>query len=200
MFPTIIFKNNISDIGLIQNLKNEVLKLFDNGSGVNTHTSFITEDNLHTLPEFDMFTKLANSEIENVLNYHSIVRGGFEISNAWANISSPSHRHSAHTHPNAFLSGVLYLSAPENCGPIVFADPRPGAGVIVPDVYDARKPTYGGVYSVQPRTGDLIIFPSWLQHSVEHGFCSESEKRIVIAFNAMIRGTICSKKTAKISL
>ena len=69
-----------------------------------------------------------------------------------------------HTHSGAHISAVVYLeSNPKSGGEIGFYDPRPN----VSRGYDMRfrknfNPTYHA-----PKTGDVLIFPSYLYHSVK---------------------------------
>jgi uncharacterized protein (TIGR02466 family) len=88
---------------------------------------------------------------------------------AWATVHQRCVSHLLHTHPGHLLSGVYYVRMPERAGHIVFHDPR---GPRFP--FDQRE-------QVQPRPGDLILFPSWLAHTVTPTG-GESE-RISIAFN-----------------
>lgn len=68
-----------------------------------------------------------------------------------------------HTHSGAHASMVIYLeSNPESGGEIVFYDHRPH----VARGYDMKfrkttDPTYHA-----PKTGDMLVFPSYLYHSV----------------------------------
>ncbi len=45
----------------------------------------------------------------------------------------------------------------------------------------------------------MAMWPSFLPHAVERGYCKSNEDRIVIAFNVMIRGLI-SSPTARLDL
>ncbi len=103
----------------------------------------------------------------------------FDIS-AWVNMTYPGGYNVQHGHPRAYLSGCFYLETPENSGRISFADPRPGA-VYAP--LEMAGPMSSRALKAQPRSGQLIIFPSWLEHSVE---LNESrENRVSIAMNVV---------------
>ena len=98
----------------------------------------------------------------------------------WTIINKKGASNDIHTHPNNFLSGAYYVKAPANCGNIVFHDPRPVprfryAITNKPNLFNSSE------YSITPQDGLLVLFPSYLEHSV---WANESdEERIVISFN-----------------
>ena len=99
----------------------------------------------------------------------------------WVNINGPGHcnlRHHHDPHSGMFLSGVFYVKVPENSGAICFYDPRPHINT-APDMvyYNGGAPAW----RFYPKPNTLILFPSWLEHSVEVN--KSSEERISIAFN-----------------
>lgn len=103
----------------------------------------------------------------------------FDIS-AWVNMTYPGGYNIQHGHPRAYLSGCFYLDIPEHSGGISFADPRPGA-VYAP--LEASGPMSSRSLKAHPLTGQLIIFPSWLEHSV--GLNESKENRVSIAMNVV---------------
>lgn len=89
-----------------------------------------------------------------------------------------------HVHPSAHISGVYYVAAPagamdEKCtdGKIRFYDPRPRANMNQLFTQITR-------HSEMPSPGDVLLFPSWLEHSVAP-FQGEGE-RVCIAFNVRL--------------
>ena len=73
--------------------------------------------------------------------------------------------------------------APKNSGDIVFYDPRPAPVYFHPN---AKSPNLlnAQVNSVSPKEGLLVLFPSYLDHSVNKNL--SNEERIVISFNIRI--------------
>ena len=112
------------------------------------------------------------------------VSEGFRFSmEAWGNIHEPGGFNFAHIHRQAILSGCFYLHTPEGSGSIVFHDPRPGT------LYS--RPWGRGVnafkkISISVKTGDFLLFPHWLEHSVEPNEAQEC--RYSIAMNAILPG------------
>ncbi|KJE97532.1 hypothetical protein CAOG_007373 [Capsaspora owczarzaki ATCC 30864] len=87
----------------------------------------------------------------------------------WATLHHSGIFHMPHSHPHELLSGVFYVKMPGNAGKIIFSDPR---GPLTP---------FDNTIAIEPREGDLILFPSWLTHMVAP--TSGSDERISIAFN-----------------
>ena len=88
-----------------------------------------------------------------------------------------------HVHPNANISGVYYVAAPQaalgpgDAGKISFYDPRPRATM-------AQLPFQATRHRIAPVPGDMYLFPAWLEHAVS-AFQGEGE-RICIAFNGKL--------------
>jgi uncharacterized protein (TIGR02466 family) len=89
-----------------------------------------------------------------------------------------------HVHPTAHISGVYYISSPPGAlaetstsGKIRFYDPRPRANM-------SQLFTQITRHSEMPSPGDILLFPSWLEHSVAP-FYGEGE-RLCITFNVRL--------------
>ena len=103
-----------------------------------------------------------------------------EISNMWAIINIGGASNSRHHHGNSHISAAYYVRAPKNCGEIVFYDPRP-APVYFHPLSEKPNILNATVNAVNPVEGGLVLFPSYLDHSVNENF--SNEERIVISFN-----------------
>lgn len=98
---------------------------------------------------------------------------GFDIF-SWAAINSHSDFHGPHTHTGELMVGVYYAKVNEGSGRLRLFDPR---GQIVP---------FGKVYDFSCQSGQMILFPSWLQHAALP--TKGSDNRVVFAFNIGIGG------------
>ena len=144
-------------------------------------------DDLHRHPAFTDFAGLALTGARNVLGFLKCRVQEIYITSCWANINRRGRAHHDHTHPNNYLSGVYYPKAPKGSGGIVFADPRPQASMIAPE-FTQMTPFTSNVHRVEPEAGRMILFHSWLPHSVEAN--ASGEERVSIAFNVMLHGPI----------
>lgn len=105
--------------------------------------------------------------------YHVTRNGGFTI---------------AHTHPMASWSGVYCVApgeTPEHrpeSGVLRFHNPHFYSNVFLdPGNARLRAPFHHGTWSVRLKAGQLVLFPSWLQHEVLPFY--GHDERITIAFN-----------------
>jgi len=103
-----------------------------------------------------------------------------KISNMWAIINTKGSLNQKHHHSNSDLSAAYYVSAEENCGDIIFYDPRPAKVYKHPIAKEANI-LNATINSISPEQGMLILFPSYLEHSVDPNL--SEHKRIVISFN-----------------
>ncbi len=103
-----------------------------------------------------------------------------KIKSVWAIINEKDAWNQKHHHSNSDLSAAYYVSAHDNCGDIVFYDPRP-APVHNHPISKSPNNLNATVNSVKPEPGMLVLFPSYLEHSVNPNL--SNEKRIVISFN-----------------
>ena len=107
-----------------------------------------------------------------------------KINNMWAIINTGGSANLRHQHGNSTISGAYYVRAPKNSGDIVFYDPRPAPvyshpNVVNPNLLNAQ------INGVSPKEGALVLFPSYLDHSVNENL--SNEERIVISFNIRIQ-------------
>ena len=102
------------------------------------------------------------------------------INNMWAIINTGGSANLRHQHGNSTISGAYYVRAPKNSGDIVFYDPRPAPVYFHPL---STKPNSLNAMqnAVNPVEGGLVLFPSYLDHSVNPNL--SNEERIVISFN-----------------
>ena len=88
-----------------------------------------------------------------------------KITGMWAIINKKNSSNAMHIHSNNYISAAYYIKAPKNCGDIVFYDPRFAATYRYPKISKTNK-LNSNIVSFQPKEGMLVLFPSYLQHSV----------------------------------
>ncbi len=113
------------------------------------------------------------------------------IPEMWANVSHAGHANQYHCHPGAFWSAVAYIDDgyqgsddPALGGELQLLDPRmPMVRMTAPDLRLVGESGAAQVNEVllRPKSGTIVMFPSWLQHAVRayHG----DGVRISIAIN-----------------
>lgn len=103
---------------------------------------------------------------------------------SWLQFNQPNSYFARHDHYGALTSGVVYLQTPPNCGNLMFHNPLEARRVTT-TFFDRVKHEDNDYnfnhVSYTPVTGEMIMFESWLQHSV--GTNLSNENRIAISFN-----------------
>ena len=100
------------------------------------------------------------------------------ITQLWGNRNPKGSKHHEHVHPNSIISGVFYLRQDPKLPPIQFSKSNQEAMKLDPRKYN----TYNAETFLLPCTsGELILFPSNLKHSVPVNM--GEEERISLSFN-----------------
>ena len=102
------------------------------------------------------------------------------ITSMWSIINKRNASNYRHIHSNNYISAAYYIKAPKNCGNIIFHDPRSEAVFRHPRI-SKQNELNTNVYAVEPKEGLLVLFPSYLHHSVNSN--QSEDERIVISFN-----------------
>lgn len=190
-FPTAIWQQEVDDAEVL----NEQLRqhIRDIPNKIWHGDVWQSADDLHTDPRFRQFCDLALAACVDILKFLKMRAEGVGLTGCWANMYKSSGVGPYHTHPNNYLSGVYYVDAPEDCGQLKFIDPRPQAALISPVAIEATEYNSGSLF-LDAKEGKMVVFPSWLPHTVLPN--KSAEIRTSIAFNAMFRGKLGGEKAA----
>jgi uncharacterized protein (TIGR02466 family) len=107
------------------------------------------------------------------INYKSI-----DISESWINYSANGGMQNFHLHDGYDISGVYFYRTNAKDGDLVFINPS-----LVNRFHKITSSNFSKI-SYRPEIGKLIIFPSFLEHSVNIN--TTDSLRISISFNARI--------------
>ena len=141
-----------------------------------------SEQTLHLRDEFRDLVACVDNATRSILRFLRIGQEAFEITGCWATVLAKGAPHGAHSHPNNFLSGVYYLRIQPGADTINFHDPRRQTYVIRPPVVALTAENTDQVV-LRVTKGTLLLFPSYLEHSVDVN--TSAEERISISFNVM---------------
>jgi uncharacterized protein (TIGR02466 family) len=103
---------------------------------------------------------------------------------SWLQYNQPGSYFVRHDHYGALISGVLYLEVPENSGDILFHNPLETRRVSNTffDRIKKRDTQYNLSHvKYRPIVGEMLIFESWLQHTVQQN--NSNGNRISVSFN-----------------
>ena len=107
------------------------------------------------------------------------------ITQSWLNYTEINENHHPHNHPNSYLSGVLYINADKDHDNITFGHNRYDQI----NISSTQANEFNSiVLSFPVETGEIIIFPSSLTHSVlvKKG----KNSRISLSFNVFVKGNL----------
>ena len=195
-FPTMIFttqcsnKNELNDYLL--NLIHVERERDKNGiqrSNFRALGGWHSHNHLHKDIAYKPLVDLINQSgqrISKTLGYHS--NKHLAIGTMWSIINAYGSVNKAHIHPHCHWSGVYYVNTPDNAGDIEFTDPRTAHIINQPSFTPNKKRSKENWTKVcfTPKAGKLIIFPSWLYHSVNPNLSEEKGtggERVIISFN-----------------
>jgi uncharacterized protein (TIGR02466 family) len=124
---------------------------------------------------YDYFTSVYNPK-------HKV---NLRITQSWINYTKPGQYHHKHKHPNSFVSGVFYPKANKETDRIYFYKNGSDLIKLPPKEWNTWN---SESWWFDVGTGDLIIFPSSLEHMVET--VQGNDTRISLSFNTFLVGNI----------
>lgn len=103
------------------------------------------------------------------------------MTDCWVNIMGRGALHGLHLHPLSALSGTYYVATPADAPGLKFEDPRLERFMAAPP-RRARAPSAQRPWVIlSARTGELLLFESWLRHEVPAH--AGARERVSISFN-----------------
>jgi uncharacterized protein (TIGR02466 family) len=189
LFSTPVYVNNVGDFVRPDLASLEYSSTAPTGQVYNFASS--VDKNVLDLPSFGALRALVQREIEVYAREIMAVSRNVEfyITNSWINIHRRGQLAGFHVHNNSLLSGVLYLQVSETSGDLVFQRevlsllPFPPALDLDMDrfnIYNCKS------WSYRPKTNDIVIFPSVVNHGTDRN--ESDEDRVCLAFNVFVRG------------
>lgn len=151
---------------------------------MNGYTSYGSMDSLHELsPHFHELGQKIRSHLGKYLGGLSldVKPGDLKLSKMWMNHMEQGCSHSFHIHPLSVISGTVYLKTPPKCSAIKFEDPRHGLFMGRPPLKPSAPQGLRNHISVQPKSGEVILFESWLRHEVPPN--PSKQARLSVSFN-----------------
>jgi len=150
----------------------------------NVYTTILNGQTLTDTEPFSSLKSLILKETEKYARHlkFDIDNHPLRISECWLNIYGKGHAQDIHVHSNNVFSGIYYPKAPKGCGELIFHSPAADQMLEPPitEVTGANTPSF----KIQPVAGRMVLFRSWLRHSVMPSEIEED--RISIAFNILM--------------
>jgi uncharacterized protein (TIGR02466 family) len=185
MFPTLVWKLQIEPAVRDSIDAKVYAALKDMRRGVpplRTGQGWQSGQALHEREDFGELVTCIERGVTSILRFLHIGHDVFQITGCWATVLAKGASHRMHSHPNNFLSGAYYLRTHPGADSINFHDPRRQTGIIRPPVTELSAENTDQVV-VKVRNGTLLMFPSYLEHSVDAN--TSDHERISLSFNVM---------------
>ena len=192
LFPTFVFHRNLLDenLPIDRGISHEYLSMLKGEMDAmrrkdpvgrrlsNAYTGWQSHDGCESSP---IFTKLINriqqTFYDEVFPFHGMPTGtSMRVGNCWANINDFLAWNKPHLHNGCWYSGVFYIHAEGDEGNFSAIDTHPKVVADFPS--SPRTPTS---WDFQPRSGELVLFPSGLMHMVEPN--DTKKDRYSVSFN-----------------
>lgn len=185
IFPTPIYFSNITrnltkkELNFIEKERNILVK--NQGNYTSKNNYILKNNSLSKIKDFlEVCTKNYFDNI--ILPATKIVP---YITQSWLNFTKINEFHHAHSHPNSFISGVFYIKCDEGDGisfsKNIYNQIKIEASKL--NIFNADNWDYA------LKTGDVILFPSNLQHAVKIRNVDKSI-RTSLAFNVFVKGNL----------
>ena len=112
------------------------------------------------------------------------------ITQSWLNKNKKGESHHEHVHPNSMVSGVWYPQIHESLPPIQFRSRNQRDVALSTDKYNTFN---SATFMLPMKCGELILFPSNLQHSVPINLTDQ--ERISLSFNSWPKGNMGDERS-----
>lgn len=150
------------------------------GNATSNNSYVLRDDTFSSIADF--VQKCANEYLKSIYAPKENVQ--LRITQSWLNYSKPNEFHHKHAHPNSFVSGVLYMKAVKDRDRIYFWNDAYRQIDLPTENFNAYN---SKSWWLPVSTGDLMMFPSSLAHSVEP---VQEDERISLAFNTFPVGLV----------
>ena len=190
LFATCLYEADLGNDQLLAELSHSIRSLAEDDAagkrwsrdkGYRGYTSYAS---LNDLPKRDpAFADLAKPLTRHAAGFAKKLAWEVKpkLDSLWVNLLRPGGHHSAHIHPHSIRSGTLYVEVPNGSGPIRFEDPRLPMMMAAPVRRDDAPEELRPFVSIEPRSGLLLMWESWLRHEVLPG--TARAERLSISFN-----------------
>lgn len=196
LFPIHIFQNNIKENHILQNEVFEKIQYLHSKNNLKIPSGWETDKLFTSFNYEDLNLKIFNNS-RCQKEYYRYCEKFFDlnvqlgIDNLWFNCYTNGEWQEIHSHSGncvfqypATFSCIHFLKFdPEIHSPVVFVDPYEPLRNVSLEMASNR---YQSKYAPNIKEGDIIMFPSYLQHFVPKGKPSPNNPRITIAFNLQV--------------
>lgn len=179
LFPTPLWWTDLNlDNGKLLEECYQIKSKYSEGRTLSTRDGYQSHDLTSELSDLTTeIVRVANTIYKNNIHYPNDDRELY-IENYWLNINPNRGHHVRHVHGGSFLSGVYYVScvSDNDQGCIEFYQPEQ-----LDFILSLYHPEIAWGETFKPVQGRMLIFPSYLPHSVKPNLLGND--RVAVSFN-----------------
>ena len=201
LFATPVFETEI--------FLNDETKLFIKNQKTKTKVIEPAKNGLISNDTYILNNKKLNKIKENILNEINFYKNNIlqvkeniqcYIKNSWLMFHNANDFSHNHYHLNSFISGILYIKTPRDCGNIVFHSSKMNHSIfpLINIPFKKYNEYNSSTFTFEVKENQLLLFPSSLIHSVEKNLSNDT--RICLAFNVLIKGDLSDSEIGHFSL
>ena len=203
VFPTPMFHGTVNlDHEMVSNHCRDIVSRMPKGNLDTEYTTYFDNDAREETHNQSWFNSFANQMKDSYIDF---IKSQFFFETpfnrhhihlfAWVSVYNKPHSHETHNHVKSRISGTYYPLADGNSMPIKFFNPNMssvfghGARDEMMQIEGHDQIDYMGTRGAQtdmsfyPKTGDFLLWPSYMQHCVPLSQQEEDIERIAISFN-----------------
>ncbi len=203
VFPTPMFHGTVNlDHEMVSNHCRDIVSRMPKGNLDTEYTTYFDNDAREETHNQSWFNSFANQMKDSYIDF---IKSQFFFETpfnrhhihlfAWVSVYNKPHSHESHNHVKSRISGTYYPLADGNSMPIKFFNPNMssvfghGARDEMMQIEGHDQIDYMGTRGAQtdmsfyPKTGDFLLWPSYMQHCVPLSQQEEDIERIAISFN-----------------
>lgn len=180
LFEHLIWRGHYN--GDLSSLKERIEILFDTSNNLNTGLemdgglSSSSDPNApHHWKEAQPFLNWLIEPGSQVWQHWGFPDAALRVGASWANQHPKGAWTNEHQHRSVPMVAVLYVNQPDGGGNLEIADP------LFYHWNYSFKPTYDTWREIAVQTGDVLIFPGWINHRTQKN--TSNDNRYVISFN-----------------
>ena len=191
LFPEPIYFSNLGrklsreEFEIITKYKKET---YENAGNTTSLDTYVLENKSLKNLKKDQNKKVIDYFSEVVCTNDSIIP---YITQSWISYTEANQFHHRHNHPNSYVSGVFYINTDKEVDKIKFFKEDSFKRIELEckkfNEFNATS------WSCPVETGDVILFPSTLNHGVDKK--KGTNTRISLSFNVFIKGKIGNKSS-----
>ena len=203
VFPTPMFHGTVNlDHEMVSNHCRDIVGRLSKGNTETEYTTYFDNDareETHNQPWFNSFANQMKDSYIDFIKSQFYFETPFNRHHihlfAWVSVYNKPHSHETHNHVKSRISGTYYPLADGDSMPIKFFNPNissvfsHGARDETMQIEGHDQIDYMGTRGAQtdmsfyPKTGDFLLWPSYMQHCVPLSQQEEDIERIAISFN-----------------